>query len=320
METPPLLSVVIPTFNRRELLDETLLSLSIGASDRIEIIVVDDGSSDGTMEMLEERSKEWPVLRFEQQKNAGPGAARNRGVAMARAEWIAFLDSDDLWLPWTPAEILRVISENSSGNSTSAMFLQTQDFSDPDELASWGRTSAATESFATMYDMRLTPPLAMQGACNFVIRKDVFTRLGGFLPSLTCGEDTDLFFRAGDVGAICCITAPVLVGYRVSNQDSLTRREVDLKRAASNLLRQYRRGAYPGPAEKRDYALHKSICHAIRGFFARGQAVLAYELYLESLGLFWEKRDFHNILRFPLTPIMSLVHPNNYKFRWRAGK
>jgi glycosyltransferase involved in cell wall biosynthesis len=88
-------SVVIPAFNRREMLIEAIGSVLLQQYMDIEIIVVDDGSDDGSSEILAQRFPEVHVLR---QANQGPAAARNRGIAAATGELIAFLDSDDLWL------------------------------------------------------------------------------------------------------------------------------------------------------------------------------------------------------------------------------
>jgi glycosyltransferase involved in cell wall biosynthesis len=88
-------SVIIPAFNRRELLVSAIDSVLSQHHADIEIIVVDDGSGDGTSGMLRQR---FPMVRALHQTNQGPAAARNRGIAVAKGSFIAFLDSDDVWL------------------------------------------------------------------------------------------------------------------------------------------------------------------------------------------------------------------------------
>jgi glycosyltransferase involved in cell wall biosynthesis len=91
----PAVSVVIPTFNRRPWLAKTLASVNSQTSADHEIVLVDDGSTDGTAEWVRRTFPEVRVMRLA--RNQGPAAARNHGIERARGELIAFLDSDDLW-------------------------------------------------------------------------------------------------------------------------------------------------------------------------------------------------------------------------------
>ena len=92
----PMVSVIIPTFNRAALVREAVASVKAQTYRDYEILVVDDASTDDTREALA-AGREVRVLR--QADRRGVAAARNRGIAAARGEWLAFLDSDDLWLP-----------------------------------------------------------------------------------------------------------------------------------------------------------------------------------------------------------------------------
>jgi glycosyltransferase involved in cell wall biosynthesis len=94
----PLFSVVIPTHDRLELLKRTVQSIRQQSFPDYEIIVVDDGSRDGTIDWLAENNS-W--LRGIRQSNKGPGAARNAGAQVSHGQYLAFLDSDDVWFPWT---------------------------------------------------------------------------------------------------------------------------------------------------------------------------------------------------------------------------
>lgn len=317
---PPFISIVVPTYNREEMLAEMLSSVLPYLSAGMEMIVVDDGSTDGTIAMLEKACQRWPALRFLQQANAGPGVARNRGVAESQAVWIAFLDSDDLWLPWAAPELHRLLVETPDIEQPEVLFLQVRGFSKAHDLTGWTQEQSRVVRHPTMYDMRLDAQMAMLGSCNLVMRRALFNRLGGFASHLFCGEDTDLFYRAGNSGEIWSVVSPVMIAYRLSNSDSLTRRQTDMKRAASHLLHQYNDGAYPGPEDKRDMALHKTIIFAIRSFFSKGYSKYAYQIYWEGLPLLIKVKDFHNILRFPLTPLLHLIKPKNYPFRWRPVK
>ena len=92
----PKVSVVIPTYDRIETLPRALRSVINQTFPDWELIVVDDGSTDDTDEMILE---DYPDIRLHRQENPGVSSASNVGVALASGEWIAFLDSDDAWLP-----------------------------------------------------------------------------------------------------------------------------------------------------------------------------------------------------------------------------
>ena len=91
----PKVSVVIPTYNRADKVRDTIDSVLAQTFTDLEVVVVDDGSSDGTGKILGETFGH--RIRYYPQANQGASVARNRGIAEARGEWIAFLDSDDLW-------------------------------------------------------------------------------------------------------------------------------------------------------------------------------------------------------------------------------
>ena len=92
----PEVSLIIPTYNRRAMLLEAIDSVLAQSVTAFELIVIDDGSTDGTDEHLTRLDK---AIRIERIEHSGPAAARNRGVELANAPLIAFLDSDDLWAP-----------------------------------------------------------------------------------------------------------------------------------------------------------------------------------------------------------------------------
>nr|MBP7323737.1 glycosyltransferase family 2 protein [Deltaproteobacteria bacterium] len=90
----PLVSAIIPTYNRQHFLREAIESVLQQDYSHYELIIVDDGSTDATRDLV----AAYPVAQYLHQKNQGVSAARNRGIAHARGSLITFLDSDDLWL------------------------------------------------------------------------------------------------------------------------------------------------------------------------------------------------------------------------------
>ncbi len=100
MGSEALVSVVIPTYNRGYCLLETIKSVCAQTHQNLEIIVVDDGSTDGTEQLLARESQRDERLRYFRQQNRGVSAARNVGIDKAKGRFIALLDSDDTWVPW----------------------------------------------------------------------------------------------------------------------------------------------------------------------------------------------------------------------------
>lgn len=119
----PRVSVVIPTYNRSGALDRTIRSVLAQTERDLEIIVVDDGSTDDTPGVLARYGSQLRVIR---QRNAGAGAARNAGIEAARAPFVAFLDDDDVWLPEKTREQLALFDQHPDAAlvSTGAQFVE----------------------------------------------------------------------------------------------------------------------------------------------------------------------------------------------------
>jgi glycosyltransferase involved in cell wall biosynthesis len=109
----PLFSVVIPVYNRAGLLREAITSVLAQTDQDFEIVVVDDGSTDDPERVVKEFAD--PRIVFLRQKNRGGGAARNTGIDQARGRYIAFLDSDDHYLPHHLATMRKLLAENPDG-------------------------------------------------------------------------------------------------------------------------------------------------------------------------------------------------------------
>lgn len=107
---PPLVSVVVPTYNYARLLPRALDSVLCQLDDRSELIVVDDGSTDDTPQVIDDYVRRWPRLRATRQVNAGAAAARNHGIRLARGEYLLLLDADDELMPGALAELLDIVT------------------------------------------------------------------------------------------------------------------------------------------------------------------------------------------------------------------
>lgn len=110
----PLLSVIIPVFNAQEVLATAVESVLSQGVDAIEVILVNDGSRDGSLVICQEYAQKDPRFKVIDQVNAGPGAARNAGLSCARGKYISFVDSDDTLQPGTLLNLLHVVQTDQT--------------------------------------------------------------------------------------------------------------------------------------------------------------------------------------------------------------
>jgi len=108
----PRVSVIIPAYNCEDLVAEAVASVREQTYRDFEAIVVDDGSSDGTWDVIQQLGRDWPELRTMRIEHAGLAAARNAAIAEMTGEWIALLDSDDIWLPEKLARCMAYLDEH----------------------------------------------------------------------------------------------------------------------------------------------------------------------------------------------------------------
>src|SRR5207302_8910813 len=137
----PKFSVIVATYNRAKYITATLESLRAQEFKDYEVIVVDDGSTDNTLELLKPH-RAW--LKVFHEQNSGPGRARNIAVGHATGEYIAFLDSDDIWFPWTLSTFADVIEQHSGPDLIAA---RLKLFWTDKELALVERKSLRAEEF-----------------------------------------------------------------------------------------------------------------------------------------------------------------------------
>jgi hypothetical protein len=233
----PLFSVVIPTFNRVALLNSTLDSVFAQQLADYEIIVVDDGSNDKTMDYLQSLGQRVKVFR---QPNHGPGAARNLGSRYAIGKYLAFLDSDDLWFPWTLKVYQEVIQKYDQPSFVAGRPYQ---FLDQYELERVGFGVMRTEHFVDY--LASGDEWRWWGVSSFIIRRDAFIAAGGFTEEWVNGEDADLALRLGVAPSFIQIMAPVTFAYRKHVASAIS----DFKRTVAGaccMVNAERAGSYPG--------------------------------------------------------------------------
>ena len=181
-------SVIIPTYNRGHLIHEALESVSSQTYQDFEVIVVDDGSSDQTRSILEAVPTDKKV-RYILQENRGSASARNRGGEEAIGEYLAFLDSDDLFLPTKLEKQTAVLDANSEFAMVQSYFEKFR--TSGEELG----TRETTFFSGHVYPQILTYWSYLLNPSCILIRKSVFEELGGFDESMHSAEDLDFFRR-----------------------------------------------------------------------------------------------------------------------------
>ncbi len=237
----PLFSIITPTFNRLPFLKQALESIQAQRFTDYEHIIVDDGSTDDTSDFLASLG---PRARVIKQANAGPGAARNTALQHATGEYVAFLDSDDLWQPWSLAIYHEVIERHQRPSFITGKmkrFASATDFLDATERpleAHWRADYLATDEPPTWY-----------GLSSIVMKRERVQTAGGFTPLRINGEDADLALRLGVAPGFVEVLDPVIYGYR--EHAGNVRREVGKSaEGALFLVRQEESGAYPGGASR----------------------------------------------------------------------
>jgi len=208
MNIRPLVSAIIPTYNRAHVICEAVESALAQTYSPMEVIVVDDGSTDNTLERLREYKDRISAIR---QANAGPATARNRGVAASHGELIAFLDSDDLWLP---SKIERQVALlRRAGDEVPCCLCNIMMRWNAGDRASFDISSlkpGVDEGVWLNVDEVLAtrPVLFNQG---IMIRRTVLNKIGGFDERIRYLEDIEFPLRLSLEGPWAFIKEPLVV-------------------------------------------------------------------------------------------------------------
>lgn len=198
-------SVIIPTRNRSRLLKRTVSSVRSQYGVALEVIVVDDGSSDNTVEMIRGMN-DARITIVGEPISRGVSAARNRGVRLATGEWIAFLDDDDLWAPGKLANQLAVVRGSDRIWACSGSISVT----DTLRIVA-GTPPPSAEILSRDLPFRNCVPA---GASNVIVHRDELARAGLFDEGLRHMADWDLWIRLGALGLPALVAEPD-VAYRL---------------------------------------------------------------------------------------------------------
>ena len=272
-------SVIIPTFNRAETLPRALESVLAQKGMSFEVFIVDDGSTDGTQKLVEKIACGKPDIHYDFQANQGPSAARNLGIKKASSPFLAFLDSDDEWLPGKLKAQLDFFGENSD-----FLICQTKEI--------WIRSGKRVnlmkkhqKSGGDIFERSLK--LSLVSPSSVMMRREFFDRVGLFDETLPVCEDYDLWLRASARFPIGLIKKPYVIKYG-GHPDQRSRQFPVMDRYRIQALLKLFRSADLSPEKKEKVAselLRK--CHIVsRGARKRGKLEEArfYEKIAKEVG------------------------------------
>ena len=206
----PLVSVIIPVLNGERFLAAAVASIRRQRYPNLEIIVVDDGSTDGTAAVANALGGE---VRCVSQANAGPPSARNHGLELARGRLIAFLDADDLW---TDDKLEVQMGRLLADPDLDVVMGTTQVF----------RPAAPTADAASLGEPA-GPPVLLLSLGSALFRREVFDRVGRFDAGQRMDDDVDWFLRAVEAGARILPLGHVVQYYRRHDRNITNAREAD---------------------------------------------------------------------------------------------
>jgi len=195
----PLISCVVPVFNGERYLGEALESIFKQSYQSLEIIVVDDGSTDGTAAVMDHYAGQ---VRFLRQANSGTAAARNLGLKAATGEFVAFLDADDLW---HTEKLERQMARFHARPELDYCVAHVQNFWVPELI----------EEERRFRDHRISKALPGYSTGTLLVRRTLFDIVGLFNPTINHADDTEWFLRAGEHGVAMELLPDVLLYRRL---------------------------------------------------------------------------------------------------------
>lgn len=212
------ISVVIPLYNKASTIYTTLISVLAQSVRPREVIVIDDGSTDGSAEIVERMIVDEPYVRLVRQANAGVSAARNRAIEMAQGEWVALLDGDDIWSPEYLKAVHEMIERWPECGAYGTGFYVEDNMrsivgSTPKQT---GKVDFFTES---MHRYVLIPSAT-------TLRRDLVLRLGGFPVGMRMGEDQYLWTKIAREAEVAFWAQPMII-----YQKSASNRSASIYRA-----------------------------------------------------------------------------------------
>lgn len=217
MQNFELISVIMPAYNAGKFIKQSIESVVNQTHTNWELIIVDDGSTDTTKEIVHDFEKKDSRIKYIYQQNGKQGKARNNGIQLSKGNLIAFIDADDLWLPQFLEKQLHLIMEDDVDLVFSSMvkFIEK-----PDKIIS--RVTLENKTYCGANDIKVFLKDNLISIATVLVKKDAFLKAGGFKESeeLQFAEDYDLWLRMLLTGAKFKCNSEALALYRVHQMQS----------------------------------------------------------------------------------------------------
>jgi len=306
-------SVVIPLYNKARFVEGAVRSVLAQTLPALEIIVVDDGSTDGGADRLEQLAPD--RVRIIRQANAGVSAARNLGISQARGDWIALLDADDLYHPEMLANIARAAGIYPAADMVATKFLEVEASGSAPEA--WPVPPRCPVELIDDLHRRWMKTVLFCTS-SIAVRAECLRELQPcFVPGESLGEDTDLFFRLAYQTPTALVHAP-LTTHRVEVPDSLSAQMADLLYELPPYVKRMRTDALAGqiPEQHRASALW---------YVAQQEVTIARDLIAagrRSESFPWLARSWRAGFgrRWLITGLMALLAPTWLMVRWQRWR
>lgn len=291
-------SVIIPVYNRVVQLAACVASLRAQTFRDFELIVVDDGSTDGTCDSFVGEAD----VRVLTKANGGPSSARNFGVAAARGRYIFFLDSDDLALPWTLQCFAAAIEAGEDPDIVCGNFVE---FVDAPPVISWREPDIV--SYRDYFDAAKTGLYPIGGM--IAIRRSVLLANGGFDPSIKVAEDHDLMLRLGEQPGFVHVAAPPTYA-KHDHAGSISKQQALIGQGCTALLVHLDAGAYGAGARARRIAggmVSSHVRPAVVSMARNGLVYDSFALYCRSFRLNLALGRWKFLLLAPVVMVACLL-------------
>lgn len=304
-------SVIIPAFNAAETLAEAVASVVNGSYQHLEILIVDDCSTDDTSKVAAKIAESDPRIQFlRNPQNYGVSKSRNLMIDRATGEYVAFLDSDDTWEPNKLEFCLQMLADNPEVKAVAhALRYLDKHGKKLSYIATYPTTKAQMQAIKQTGESPWVFPSSV------VVDRAILVKEGGFAEDWLVGEDTELFTRIAQKYGLLAATEP-LGNYRI-RANSLTDQYWLKKRIASDCVKENQRRRLRGEPEL-SLNEYEQVCFNNLPLLKRLNKLreVLSQHYMRKVGQSWLNREFLPTIVYGIATIVLNPQATLNKFKW----